>query len=192
MTALASYRRVLAIEVPAVFDLGIVVVKADLAGWVVARLAAQSQAALVCVVLEVATAVAALHLSGLVATSRVAAFAACLFVFANQRIVALIVIEFGCRPARTFVAVVAGVFAERAFVQSVFVTRSAHRWRVSVLIVFVAGAAVFDAHPIDDVAIDQLERLARTVANLDSLVDGFGIDALFDLAGLLVALQALV
>ncbi len=192
MTALASHRRVLAIEVPAVFDLGIVVVETDLASRVVARLAAESQAALMCVVLEVAAAVAALHLGGLVATSRVAALAACLFVFANQRIVALIVIEFGCRPARTFVAVVAGVFAERAFVKSVLVTRATHRWSVSVLIVFMAGAAVLDTDAVDDVAIDELEWLAGSVANLDSLVDGLGIDALFDFAGLLVALQALV
>ena len=50
MTALAAHRRVLAFQSPAVFGLGIVVVEADLAGRVVACLAAEAQAAAVGVV----------------------------------------------------------------------------------------------------------------------------------------------
>lgn len=139
-----------------------------------------------------AAAVAALHGRGLVATRRMAAFAARFFVFADEWIVALIVVELGGCPARTLVTVVAGVFAERAFVETILVAGSAHRRSVTILIVFVAGSTVFDLYAVDDVTVDKLEGLAGSVTDFYALADGFGIDALLDLAGLLVTLQALV
>lgn len=192
MAALAANRHVFSVELPAIFGLRIVVIEAILSRRAVACLAVESEAAPVRVVLEVTTRVAALHRSRLVATRRMAAFAACVLVFPDERIVALIVVELGRSPARTFVTVVAGVFAERAFVQTVFVAGSAHRRSVAILIVLVARATVFDLHAVDDVTVDQLERLAGSVTNFDALADGFGIDALLHFAGLLVTLQALV
>ena len=97
--------------------------------------------------------------------------------------VALVVIE-ARRCSGPFVAVVAGVFAERAFVQPVFVTRSAHRRGVAVLIVFVASPAVLDARYPSMTCPSISWNGTGTVADLDPLVDRFGVDALLDLAGL--------
>ena len=184
MASLAANGVVFAFQAVAVFGFGVVVIKGHLAGRAVTLLAPQTEAAPVCVVLQMAACVSAVLRSGFVPPVRVTAFAPRVFVFADQGIVALVVVKARRGPAGTLVAFLAVVFAERAFVEPVFVASGALRRSVPKLVVFVTCAAVFDSHAVDGVPVHEREGRAGAMSDFDALLDVFGVQALFHFAGL--------